>query len=88
MKLSLHNPFSSQEINEAVWCCVGDKSHGPMGLLSKKKWDILEKDIISHVEDFALSSFIPMGCISSFIALIPKVNDPLLIDDFTPIRPI
>lgn len=51
----------------------------------KKNWKILGDDIISYVKNFESSSFIPRGCNSSLIALIPKIEDPLLISDFRPI---
>ncbi|GJX68153.1 RNA-directed DNA polymerase, eukaryota [Tanacetum coccineum] len=36
-------------------------------------------------EDFEASGSIPRGCNSSFITLVPKVEDPLVIGDFRPI---
>ncbi|GJZ22494.1 hypothetical protein Tco_0559533, partial [Tanacetum coccineum] len=36
-------------------------------------------------EAFELDGFIPRGCNSSFIALIPKIQDPLHVKDFRPI---
>ncbi|GJT93611.1 hypothetical protein Tco_1082456 [Tanacetum coccineum] len=73
-------PFSTQEIKEAVWSCGGDKAPGPDGFsfkLLKKHWDIFSFDIISYVKEFETKAFIPRGCNSSFINLVPKIKDPL-----------
>ncbi|GKB58652.1 RNA-directed DNA polymerase, eukaryota [Tanacetum coccineum] len=51
----------------------------------KRHWDILEQDVVTCVKDFKASAFIPRGCNSSFITLVPKVDDPLVVGDFRPI---
>ena len=86
--LILESPFSSQEIKNAVWDCGGEKAPGPDGFtfkLIKKHWNLLSEDIITYVNDFYHSASIPRGCNSSFITLVPKVDDPLTISDFRPI---
>ncbi|GJW72993.1 RNA-directed DNA polymerase, eukaryota, reverse transcriptase zinc-binding domain protein [Tanacetum coccineum] len=45
----------------------------------------LKHDIVSYVKEFEVSTLIPRGCNSSYIALIPKVDDPLVVGDFRPI---
>ncbi|GJZ92483.1 RNA-directed DNA polymerase, eukaryota [Tanacetum coccineum] len=80
--------FTTLEIKEAVWDCGSSKSLGPDGFtftFFKKHWDIVEQDVISYVKDFEVSAHIPKGCNSSFITLVPKVEDPLTIGDFRPI---
>lgn len=37
------------------------------------------------VKQFELDGLIPKGCNSSFIALVPKIQDPLHLNDFRPI---
>ena len=37
------------------------------------------------VKRFENDIFIPRGCNSSFVALVPKINDPLHIKDYRPI---
>ncbi|GJU10200.1 RNA-directed DNA polymerase, eukaryota [Tanacetum coccineum] len=84
----LDQPFTSLEIKEAVWDCGGDKSPDPDGFtfkLIKKYWDSMSHDIISYVKHFDSFASIPKGCNSSFITLIPKSDDPLVIGDFRPI---
>ncbi|GKB75709.1 RNA-directed DNA polymerase, eukaryota, reverse transcriptase zinc-binding domain protein [Tanacetum coccineum] len=66
----------------------GNKTSGPDGFtfkFIKKQWDVIKDDIFAYVKEFELTSFIPRGCNSSFITLIPKVDDPLVISDFRPI---
>ena len=61
---------------------------GPDGISFKffnKYWKMLQHDIVSFVKDFEVSGLIPRGCNSSFITLVPKVEDPLVISDFRPI---
>ncbi|GKB29228.1 putative RNA-directed DNA polymerase [Tanacetum coccineum] len=86
--LILENPFTHQEIKDAVWNCGSEKAPGPDGFsfkLIKKYWNLLSNDIISFVNEFHHSSHIPRGCNSSFITLAPKVEDPLIIGDYRPI---
>jgi hypothetical protein len=84
----LDQPFSIQEIKDAIWSCGGEKAPGPDGFsfkFIKKHWNLLSSDIISYVKEFESSNFIPIGCNSSFITLVPKTEDPLSINDFRPI---
>ncbi|GJU35576.1 RNA-directed DNA polymerase, eukaryota, reverse transcriptase zinc-binding domain protein [Tanacetum coccineum] len=77
-----------QEIKDAVWECGGDKAPAPDGFtfkFIKSHWDILGHDIFRYMKEFETSSLIPRGCNSSFITLIPKVEDPLVIHDYRPI---
>nr|GFA48294.1 transposon TX1 uncharacterized [Tanacetum cinerariifolium] len=81
-------PFSIQEIKDAVWSCGGEKAPGPDGFtfkLLKKHWDVFGSDIISYVKEFEATFSIPKGCNSSFIALVPKIDDPLSLNDYRPI---
>ncbi|GKB64687.1 hypothetical protein Tco_0920873 [Tanacetum coccineum] len=86
--LLLDLPFTMQEIKDAVWECGGDKAPDPDGFtfkFIKSHWDILGHDIFCYMKEFETSSLIPRGCNSSFITLIPKVEDPLVIHDYRPI---
>ncbi|GJZ89449.1 putative RNA-directed DNA polymerase, eukaryota, reverse transcriptase zinc-binding domain protein [Tanacetum coccineum] len=42
-------------------------------------------NIVLFVKDFKVTASIPRGCNSSFITLVPKADDPLVIEDFCPI---
>ncbi|GKA12805.1 RNA-directed DNA polymerase, eukaryota, reverse transcriptase zinc-binding domain protein [Tanacetum coccineum] len=63
------------------WAIEGDEN-------SKKihdYWDTISEDFINMVLKFEVDSLIPKGFNSSFIALVPKIQDPLYIKDFRPI---
>ncbi|GKD49857.1 RNA-directed DNA polymerase, eukaryota, reverse transcriptase zinc-binding domain protein, partial [Tanacetum coccineum] len=84
----LDAPFSLDEIKEAVWNYGGSKAPGPDRFtfkFIKHYWDTIGKDFIDMVKRFERDAFIPRGCNSSFIALVPKIKDPLHVKDFRPI---
>ncbi|GJS64070.1 RNA-directed DNA polymerase, eukaryota [Tanacetum coccineum] len=75
-------------IKDAVWDCGSEKAPGPDGFtfkFYKSQWDTIAPDVIAYIREFEMTSFLPRGCNSSFIALVPKVEDPLVINDFRPI---
>lgn len=79
---------SNVEIKNAVWDCGSDKSPWPDGFtfeFLKKFWYLVGGDVINVVKEFFNSSIFPNGCNPSFIALIPKVLDANLLNDFRPI---
>ena len=84
----LETPFMSDEIKRAVWDCGDDRAPGPDGFsfaFIKYFWYLIEPKITRLVAEFFHSSHFPKGCISSFIALIPKISDPKHVSDFRPI---
>ncbi|GKB58706.1 cytochrome P450, partial [Tanacetum coccineum] len=75
-------PFTSSKIKDAIWDCEGEKAPGPDGFtfkFIKKYWYLLESDIISYVKHFELSGHTPRGCNSSFITLVLKLEDPIVL---------
>ncbi|GJT27240.1 hypothetical protein Tco_0907515 [Tanacetum coccineum] len=44
------------------------------------RWDFIGGDILSFVKEFETTSSIPRGCNSSFFTLVPKVEDPIVIE--------
>ncbi|KAJ0519996.1 putative RNA-directed DNA polymerase [Helianthus annuus] len=85
---SLICPFSLTEIKDAVWDCHGDRAPGPDGFnfkFIKRCWSGLEADFVKVLNDFYNNPVINRSCTSSFIALIPKLKDPLRPSDFRPI---
>ncbi|GKB59561.1 RNA-directed DNA polymerase, eukaryota, reverse transcriptase zinc-binding domain protein [Tanacetum coccineum] len=65
-----------------------DKSPGPDGFtfaFYKKFWDTIKEDVVGSVQHFFNTGILPRGCNTSFIALIPKVPNPMVISDFRPI---
>ncbi|KAF5773617.1 putative RNA-directed DNA polymerase [Helianthus annuus] len=80
--------FSVEEIKAAVFGCGDDRAPGPDGVnfrFVKRFWNLLEADFVDIMEEFYSTGAINPGCGSSFIALIPKVNDPIGLNDFRPI---
>ncbi|GJV55467.1 RNA-directed DNA polymerase, eukaryota [Tanacetum coccineum] len=84
----LEHSISEREVYDAIRDCGSEKSPGPDGFsfaFYKKYWDILKTDIMAYVREFFKNGNIPSGCNSSFITLIPKVDNPLVVSDFRPI---
>ncbi|GKD70694.1 cysteine-rich receptor-like protein kinase [Tanacetum coccineum] len=88
---TLDAPFTSKEIKDAVWDCGGSKAPGPDGFtfkFIKRFWETIGSDFVDMVKRFEIDAFIPRGCNSSFIALVPKKCDPIHINDFRPISDV
>ncbi|GJT45441.1 RNA-directed DNA polymerase, eukaryota [Tanacetum coccineum] len=84
----LEMSVSNEEIKKAVWECGTDKAPGPDGFtfgFFRHFWYIVEKDVCNAVSYFFTHDDLPIGCNSSFIALIPKIPDANLVKDFRPI---
>ena len=80
--------FSEEEVNAAIWGCDSSKNPGPDGFnfgFIKFCWDILKKDVVSTVKDFAGYGKWPRGSNASFLCLIPKVENPQQLGEFRPI---
>nr|GFA85682.1 RNA-directed DNA polymerase, eukaryota [Tanacetum cinerariifolium] len=76
------------EIRSAIWSCGENISPGPDGYsfeFFKKYWNFVGPDLCEAVEYFFETGLFAEGCNSSFIALIPKVADARLVNDFRPI---
>nr|GEX73150.1 putative RNA-directed DNA polymerase, eukaryota, reverse transcriptase zinc-binding domain protein [Tanacetum cinerariifolium] len=86
--VALISPTCEMGIRNAIWDCGSDKSPGPDRFsfaLYKKFWDSLKYNIMGFVQEFFKSSSLPRGCNTSFITLILKVHNPMVITDFQPI---
>nr|KAJ0220562.1 hypothetical protein LSAT_V11C200090910 [Lactuca sativa] len=84
----LEDPFSLDEIKATIWACGSDKAPGPDGFsfsFLKQHWEVIGGDFYLAVKHFEATRYIDKGCNSSFITLIPKVQDPITINDFRPI---
>ncbi|GJW92885.1 RNA-directed DNA polymerase, eukaryota [Tanacetum coccineum] len=84
----LENPITRDEIRKAVWGCGENKSPGPDGFtfeFFRKFWQVVGPDFCTAVEWFFDHAAFPIGCNSSFIALIPKSLEPKFVGDFRPI---
>nr|KAJ0212032.1 hypothetical protein LSAT_V11C400167160 [Lactuca sativa] len=84
----LEEPFSFEEIKSAIWECGSDKAPGPDGFsfaFLKQHWEVIGGDFYLAVKHFEATGHIDKGCNSSFITLVPKVQDPITVTDFRPI---
>ncbi|GJY33366.1 RNA-directed DNA polymerase, eukaryota [Tanacetum coccineum] len=84
----LEMSISNEEIKKVVWECGTDKAPGPGGFtfgFFQHFWYIVEKDVCNAVSCFFTHDDLPIGCNSSFIALILKIPDANLVKDFRPI---
>nr|GEW55332.1 RNA-directed DNA polymerase, eukaryota [Tanacetum cinerariifolium] len=87
-KEDLERMVSKEEIKSAVWDCCVDKSPSLDGFtfgFYKRYWSMLESDVVDAVSYFFNHDKFPKGGNSSFIALIPKLQDAKLVKDFRPI---
>lgn len=83
--LSIISRATEDEVKEAVWMCEGSKSPGLDGYnfnFIKHNWETLKQDILEAVHSFQESGRIPKGSNASFIALVPKVRDPSLLEQY------
>nr|GEW81979.1 RNA-directed DNA polymerase, eukaryota, reverse transcriptase zinc-binding domain protein [Tanacetum cinerariifolium] len=87
-KEDLERMVSKEEIKSAVWDCGVDKSRGPDEFtfgFYRRYWSMLESDVVDAVSYFFNHGKFPKGGNSSFIALIPKLQDAKLVKYFRPI---
>ncbi|GKE10802.1 putative RNA-directed DNA polymerase, eukaryota, reverse transcriptase zinc-binding domain protein, partial [Tanacetum coccineum] len=84
----LEASLTMDEVKNTVWDCGSDKALGPdcYNFASLKRyWDIFKQGIFEFVSTFLNSKKMPSGANSSFIALIPKITNPIHIKDYWPI---
>ena len=85
---SLMEEVSEEELKCVLQSFQKDKIPGPDGWLIEffmELYDMLGQDLLQVVEDTRTTGRIPACFNSTFIALIPKVENPLLLNDFKPI---
>jgi len=78
-------PFNETEVKAAVWDCDGYKSPDPDGIpmgFIKDFWPELKGDIMWCVLEFHRKGRLSKGINSTFIALIPKIDNPHRLNDF------
>ena len=84
----LIRPFSLDEVKQAVWECDNFKSPGPDGItfgFIKQFWIELKDDFFRFLNEFHRKGKLTKGVNSTFIALIPKIDNPQSLNDFRPI---
>jgi len=80
--------FQEKEVKRAVWNCGSDKSPGLDGLnfkFIKQFKHVIKPDFFRFLDEFYANGIFPKGSNASFIALIPKLVDPQVLNDFKPI---
>ncbi|KAI3763779.1 hypothetical protein L2E82_13776 [Cichorium intybus] len=84
----LESEVTMEEVKRAVWDCGSDKAPGPDGFtfeFFKKFWYLAKSEVVDAVKCFFNMGHFPSGCNASFIALIPKVQQPKFVKDYRPI---
>ena len=84
----LMREVTEAELKKVMDSFQKDKSLGPDGWsidFFLDLYDILGKNVLQVIEDSRTSRWIPASFNSTFIALIPKLDNPLTLNDFRPI---
>jgi len=82
---SLVEPFTSEEIDQVVKNMPADKAPGPYGfngLFLKKCWPLIKEDFYKLCFDFFNGQVNLESINTSFITLVPKINNPETVNDF------
>jgi hypothetical protein len=85
---SLILPFPMEELEEVVNECDGNKSPGPDGFnfnFVKSFWYLMKFEVRILFDQFYANASLPKSFSSYFVALIPKVNSPMALNEFRPI---
>ncbi|XP_026459459.1 uncharacterized protein LOC113360132 [Papaver somniferum] len=85
----LNRKTEPEEIKAILFSMSNDKAPGPDGFppnFFKLNWDIIGNDIVSMVQHFFLFGHLLKEMNATFIALIPKVDNPTSPSHFRPIR--
>nr|GEZ00298.1 putative RNA-directed DNA polymerase, eukaryota [Tanacetum cinerariifolium] len=80
--------FEKKEIWDVVNSCGVDKAPGPDGFnfrFIKRFWEIFKPEIMNAIKWFWDTKEISRGCNSYFMALIPKVTNPIGLGEYRPI---
>jgi len=85
---ALIKPFWTDEVKDVVWDCDNFKCLGPEGItfgFIEEFWDMLKEDVMRFLVEFHRNGKLTKGINSTFIARIPKVDNPQSLNDFRPI---
>ncbi|GJR41094.1 putative RNA-directed DNA polymerase, eukaryota, reverse transcriptase zinc-binding domain protein [Tanacetum coccineum] len=86
-RLQLEGVVCMDEIKATIWDYGSEKAPGPNGFsfdFVKRYWESIKMDIYEFVSSFFETGKMPMGFNSSIITLLPKVSNPIHIQDFRP----
>lgn len=80
--------FSLDDVKAVIWGAGGDKSLGPnrfnLGFF-KVCWEIVKSDLFKMVTGFYDNPVLHKAVVASLLALNPKVENLVLVEDFRPI---
>lgn len=85
---SLEVVFQELKVKEAIWKCASLKSPARMVWTFnsiKKFWVICKGEILHFLSDFQANGIFPKGTNSSLVALIPKCDNPMGLEEYRPI---
>lgn len=88
MKNELNKSFTVQEAEHAFFSTNSNKAPGPEGMnagVLKSLWHVIQRDFMDLLGNFNAKGHIPSGLNTSFIALVPKLQEPSSSMDFRPI---
>jgi hypothetical protein len=84
----LTKPFYEVEVKEVVWDCDIYKSPRPDEInfgFYEDFWEDLQCDVMRFISEFHRNGKLTKGLNSTFIALVPKIDNPRRLNDFRPI---
>ena len=82
---SLVQPICREEIDRVVKLIPPDKAPGPdgfNGLFLKKCWPIIKESLYQLFEDFFHGNLDLESINTTFITLVPKIQNPVTVNDF------
>jgi hypothetical protein len=88
MNESLMRPFTAEEVRSALFQMAPLKAPGPDGFNAgffQKHWDIVGPEVCKAILYSLNNATMDRDLNSTFIALIPKLNNPSCVTDFRPI---
>ncbi|GKU90659.1 hypothetical protein SLEP1_g4626 [Rubroshorea leprosula] len=86
--VNLISPFNEEEIKIVVGECDSSKAPGPDGFnfrFVKSEWDVIKADVVSFLQEFQTNGKLVRGLNTSFTVLVPKVENPVQIEEYRPI---
>ena len=89
MNTELCKEFSKEEISDALFQIGPIKAPGPDGFPARfyqRNWELMRDDVIHAMKRFFDTGIMPEGVNDTSIVLIPKIDNPVELKDFRPIR--
>lgn len=87
-RLNLEKELLMEDLKVVVWDYERDKFIGPNEIkfnFIKNCWSVLKEDIFNFITKFYWKAQLPKGILASFLALVPKLDNPQALGDYRPI---